>query len=667
MVNGGFKLPEKKVVTRQNLIVEDAESRANRGLAALERVPRHADAWTEIPERRVAVPRRSDRERTIGHPPQVRNLAVDFGRNGDEFVANAEIDREVRLRAIVVLEEEPEEALPIPAHRIDLAGNSEIGTEGHATQEVLEAIEGDNAALLRGCVLVELHPLAFTAKADAVRALRPEHRIVPLIIVQIIIARQPEIARGLGHDTGDGEVAEGLLREPVEFPGNLDRADIGGLRHRTRVAQAQRIDQRRSEDVLFLKRQILIARALLGCVDRRLRGHLADDVAVRKGEASKQRILVGNSVIDATLREVFIGGLRVVELVFRESAAEVASIGHGEKGGQILRHQRMDLELRTSRKDAAARVGIGNVGEPGDAQALDQRLKSPEKEGLLAPDGSPKHASELVALERRNLSRGGVEEILGIHRGIPVKVEQRSIEFVGSGSCHGIENTTGRPSEFRRISIGHHHEFAHGFDTQQHARHRSRSLVIDIVDVRAIEQEAGSFGAGAIDRDFRSASTHDVVAGGGESDDAGLQHRELLKRTSVERQVAHLALVDESGEGSADEVDRADVFGDGDGAVGASDFQAEIDESVLADGESDALANGGLEALRRGADLVAARQQLRFAIASFRVGGEGPRDIGFGVADFDGCVGNCGSSGIEDGSLKAGSCCLRPHRIAQNQ
>src|SRR5436190_15346348 len=108
----------------------------------------------------------------------------------------------------VVLREETPQRLPVSTVRIDLSGDREIDALRNAAKEVFETGERDDAALLACGVLIELHALPGEADLEGMAAVRQKQRVVPLVIIKVIVARQAVIAGHFGHQTGDGQVAE---------------------------------------------------------------------------------------------------------------------------------------------------------------------------------------------------------------------------------------------------------------------------------------------------------------------------------------------------------------------------------------------------------------------------------------------------------------------------
>ena len=72
------------------------------------------------------MPRIPDDERRIRHVAQIRDLAVYLGWRGSEFVAKADVEREIPTPAIVVLNEERKQGLPVAAIRVYQSGQGHV-------------------------------------------------------------------------------------------------------------------------------------------------------------------------------------------------------------------------------------------------------------------------------------------------------------------------------------------------------------------------------------------------------------------------------------------------------------------------------------------------------------------------------------------------------------
>src|SRR5260370_39277729 len=122
------------------------------------------------------------------------------------------------------------------------------------------------------------------------------------------------------------------------------------------------------------------------------------------------------------------------------------------------------------------------------------------------------------------------------------------MQIVGPGARDRVDDAAGRAAEPSRIRIGEYLKLKHGVDAQQDAAHRSWRLIVDIVDVRAIQQKTALLGPCAIDGNFGRASPDNIVAGRERGVHAALQQCELLKGAAVEREIANLLVVDKSAE-----------------------------------------------------------------------------------------------------------------------
>ena len=173
-----------------------------------------------------------------------------------------------------------------------------------------------------------------------------------------------------------------------------------------------------------------------------------------------------------------------------------------------------------------------------------------------------------------------------------------------------------RLPELRGIGVGQHLEFEHGVDAEQHAGHRSRRLVVDVVDVGAVEQETVLLRSRAVDRDLRGAAADDVVAGRQRGAHARLQQRQLLEGTAVERQIANLVVVDEPADRAVGQVEARRLRGDRHRRLQRTDRELQIDDQGLPERELRATPRDRPEPGGGHADLVLSRRQDGHAIAS---------------------------------------------------
>src|SRR5215813_2809831 len=214
---GRVQAPGKEVILGQDLVVENSESRSDRGLAMRERIPCKTDPRRKILQRGVGIPLPTYGHCRIRHVAQVRDLSVRLCRNGDKLITQTEIERQIRAHTNIVLNEKSEEALPIPAVRIDAAWQSEIELARDALQEIGEARKREQPAYLARSVLIELYSLPLKASFDAVRSTSPEHRIASMPVVEAIEARQAVIAEIFGCHSRDGQESQQLSGNPGEI------------------------------------------------------------------------------------------------------------------------------------------------------------------------------------------------------------------------------------------------------------------------------------------------------------------------------------------------------------------------------------------------------------------------------------------------------------------
>src|SRR5262249_23711378 len=114
------------------------------------------------------MPRTAHGEVRIRHVSQIGDLAVDFGRRGDEFIAQPKIEGEMRLPPVIVLQKERQQRFSVTAVRINPPGHGKSDRVRLSLQEGLKAREGFNPSELTRGVLIELHALAFASKTQAV-------------------------------------------------------------------------------------------------------------------------------------------------------------------------------------------------------------------------------------------------------------------------------------------------------------------------------------------------------------------------------------------------------------------------------------------------------------------------------------------------------------------
>ena len=149
-----------------------------------------------------------------------------------------------------------------------------------------------------------------------------------------------------------------------------------------------------------------------------------------------------------------------------------------------------------------------------------------------------------MAVEVRNRLVFWIEEILRVERRVAVKLEPGPVHGIGARPCHRVDDASGRSSEFGRVRVCEHLKFKNRFDAEQYAGRRARRLVVHVIDVGAIEQEAVLLGSRTVDGNLGGPAADDIVPRGQCRRHAGLQQRKLLKRSAVESLTSPLTAPD---------------------------------------------------------------------------------------------------------------------------
>src|SRR5205823_13014350 len=142
--------------------------------AGFERITRHTNSWRKITQRRVGVPRVAHGDGSVRRSSEVRNLALFFGRCRDKFIAESQIQRNVRTQFIVVLPVKSPKPLTIGSPAILFLRQHPIDLSDLSFQEGRDVVEGNNATKLAETVLIELDALALKSNAQSMGAVRPK-------------------------------------------------------------------------------------------------------------------------------------------------------------------------------------------------------------------------------------------------------------------------------------------------------------------------------------------------------------------------------------------------------------------------------------------------------------------------------------------------------------
>ena len=182
-------------------------------------------------------------------------------------------------------------------------------------------------------------------------------------------------------------------------------------------------------------------------------------------------------------------------------------------------------------------------------------------------------------------------------------------------------------------------EFLEGFDggLDDLNVHASEAVRVRRV-VDAIELEGVLKGPVAVDVEDTFKTDGLETRGGGE--DAGGEQRELVVVAAVEGELDHLGAVDDGAAAGGLGVEDRALGGDVDLLGDCADGELDVEAGGLVDLEDDVRGDGLLESLRGRGDPVQAGAEAWEDVAAFGVGDDGRLDVGLGVGDADGGVGD---------------------------
>src|SRR5437879_10799525 len=297
---------------------------------------------------------------------------------------------------------------------------------------------------------------------------------------------------------------------------------------------------------------------------------------------------------------------------------------------------------------------------------LAQSFVSCEKESLVLADGTSDDAAKLVALERRYRIRRPIEEILCIQRRVAMKFEHRAVKGIRARASDGVDDSSCRAAKFGRVCIGQHLKLEDGIDAQKHATYRAGRLVIDVIDVRAIQEKIVVFGARTINGDLRRATAYDVTAGRQRRRNSGLQQCQLLKRAAVQWQVPDLLVVYQSAHRGGSCIDRGRLSKNIDLAGNIARRKRHVNDEFLPNCQFDFLSQLFLKTVRRNQNLIFTRRKQRYHVSSGSISFDLPRRIRVDIPRRNLGRNNCRSIRIGDDSLNAGTDGLRRTRTNAN-
>ena len=179
-----------------------------------------------------------------------------------------------------------------------------------------------------------------------------------------------------------------------------------------------------------------------------------------------------------------------------------------------------------------------------------------------------------------------------------MKFEHRAVKGVRARASAGVDDSSCRAAKFGRVCIGQHLKLEDGLDPQQHASYRAGRLVIDVIDVRAIQEKIVVLGARTINGDLRRATAYDVTAGRQRRRNSGLQQCQLLKRAAVQWQVPDLLVVHQSAHRGGSRIDRGSLSKNIDLAGNVARRKRHVNDEFLPNCQFDSLSKLFLKTVR---------------------------------------------------------------------
>ena len=192
------------------------------------------------------------------------------------------------------------------------------------------------------------------------------------------------------------------------------------------------------------------------------------------------------------------------------------------------------------RQDALALRRVGNVPEHHVLSCLPEAFEIGEEERAVPDDRSAKREPVLIALERRLLASGGLEEPGRVQLGVAVELPCRSAEPVGAALVGRIDRRAGAAPVFGAHVVGDHLELGHGVGRRLHHLVREalvRRAVGVVVD--AVEQEIVEGRAQAVDVE-RPLARRRAAGVERRRPDAGAQQHQARVLAPVEGQLDDL-------------------------------------------------------------------------------------------------------------------------------
>ena len=275
--------------------------------------------------------------------------------------------------------------------------------------------------------------------------------------------------------------------------------------------------------------------------------------------AEKKPIFRGNRIVETGAPIVFVGN-GAVELGIETRAGRKS--GAGQNFGLRRRVEGEGIADSLSGRQVGVLshryVSSGGVrheeimGEGiGNCRHVAHRLVGPEsfivdkEERLVLFDRPAKGATELILTIGRDT--GAIEKVARFDRAVAQEFVGGTVILVGAALRGGVNYGAGAPV-FRRISIGERLELIDRIHAQRSAERSRSAAVLKVArGVRPVQQKQSSGGAHAGDGEIRLIAEQRVGLEIRQSNHAGRERNQLRIVSSVQREFAHLRLIDKTG------------------------------------------------------------------------------------------------------------------------
>ena len=373
---------------------------------------------------------------------------------------------------------------------------------------------------------------------------------------------------------------------------------------------------------------------------------------------------VGPEIVVLQLSEVVVGGGEQRQnvlpdradpaggnAVVRERIANVLHsagtlVGGGaEAGGEGIE----DADSEVGEVLAVADEGGRNAGDQREGHDLAPAFLAEEEEVLVLADGAAGYPAELMlVVEAARLGAGVVLERVGVQDAVAPVVEDVAMPFFATGFERGVDGASAGTSELGVVGVGLHLEFLDSFDVG------GDLPTAEGADRSAVQEELVGAGASAVDH-VTAVGIPAARAGkavGAElflrKDYARGKRHQHVDLASVERVFLGLNGIEDGPAIGVGGLNNLLLAGDGDLLRHLSHLHGDREILLVGHAQDDVFPQEGLEAGRRGFDLIRAGLQIRNGIDARGAAFGFVRFVGAGIGGFHRGVGNRCSGRIQD-------------------